>query len=384
MKARFCLATLLGGALVSLVWVSSPVKASTFLEGLELLDALNKPASPPACPDELPRENPEKKATPGSCYEDASGSEWAEKYRRFKALPLMARELAEKLYWSMRASGAITGERAQKVTDADVQEAFFRMNGLENPLADDPPEVHTLLWERIRPEVIPALEIIKRDQNLLESRVEERARVYETLVETGEVTGEALLELQQARHEEAQFALRCEPLLLTSDLIASVTETLLWGHTSYSAKPIAAGIKRLQSAILDIRRFHWRVETVLGSGPIAPIEVKGWIQHKTWLEINRVSPELAKRFSEVMNRGIMVGPKGQQGIVEIAKTEKFYSQGYRYKLKVLGKFGDYRVYGRVDPKTGRIIYDKFGKHADFNTFIPSRFPVFARAGAFEF
>ena len=56
-----------------------------------------------------------------------------------------------------------------------------------------------------------------------------------------------------------------------------------------------------------------------------------------------------------------VQPKGKQGIVKISDTENLFKQGYRYKIKILGKGGDIRIYGK-SMENGHIFFDKMQTH----------------------
>ena len=56
-----------------------------------------------------------------------------------------------------------------------------------------------------------------------------------------------------------------------------------------------------------------------------------------------------------------VQPKGKQGIVKISDTENLFKQGYRYKIKILGKGGDIRIYGK-SMENGHNFFDKKQTH----------------------
>lgn len=60
-----------------------------------------------------------------------------------------------------------------------------------------------------------------------------------------------------------------------------------------------------------------------------------------------------------MQNGI-VAPVGKQGIIKLTATEAAET-GYQYKIKILGKGGDIRIYGNMD-QNGMIIFEKIIKH----------------------
>ena len=65
--------------------------------------------------------------------------------------------------------------------------------------------------------------------------------------------------------------------------------------------------------------------------------------------------------TQAMKKGI-VSAKGETGIKLIAG--KGILKGgtyYKYELKILGKLGDYRVFGNLD-EFGNIIFSYFGRH----------------------
>jgi hypothetical protein len=64
-------------------------------------------------------------------------------------------------------------------------------------------------------------------------------------------------------------------------------------------------------------------------------------------------PNYVDKFNKAMDKGA-VGPKGETGIVPSQEP------GYKYKLKILGEGGNYRIHGRVEGE--RIIWDKVTDH----------------------
>lgn len=68
---------------------------------------------------------------------------------------------------------------------------------------------------------------------------------------------------------------------------------------------------------------------------------------------------IKSKVANAIKNGI-VAPKDSQGIIKLTATEA-KSTGYQYKLKILGKGGDIRIYGNPN-KNGHIVFDKIGKH----------------------
>lgn len=66
-----------------------------------------------------------------------------------------------------------------------------------------------------------------------------------------------------------------------------------------------------------------------------------------------------------MQKGI-VGPDGMNGIKRLSGNGvKFGSKTYQYEIKVMDKrYGDWRIYGNYDKKSGHYVFDYFdkGKH----------------------
>ncbi|MGG3871202.1 hypothetical protein [Brevibacillus laterosporus] len=93
---------------------------------------------------------------------------------------------------------------------------------------------------------------------------------------------------------------------------------------------------------------------------------QGWIKHEVYNEVrNRFGKEGIGVFLKAMQKGI-VGPESMSGIKRLSGNGvKFGKKTYQYQIKVLDKrYGDWRVYGNYDKKSGHIIFDYFdkGKH----------------------
>ncbi|GGH32942.1 hypothetical protein FAZ19_23475 [Sphingobacterium alkalisoli] len=74
---------------------------------------------------------------------------------------------------------------------------------------------------------------------------------------------------------------------------------------------------------------------------------------------NSLDPTIQKKVAAAIEKGI-VAPTGQQGIIKLTATEAAQT-GYQYKVKILGKGSDMRIYG--NPKeNGHIFFDKIMGH----------------------
>jgi hypothetical protein len=57
---------------------------------------------------------------------------------------------------------------------------------------------------------------------------------------------------------------------------------------------------------------------------------------------------------------LKVAPTGKQGIIKLTATEAAET-GYQYKIKILDKGGDIRIYGNAQ-ENGHILFDKIMRH----------------------
>ncbi|MBV6644934.1 MAG: hypothetical protein KI790_05775 [Cyclobacteriaceae bacterium] len=92
--------------------------------------------------------------------------------------------------------------------------------------------------------------------------------------------------------------------------------------------------------------------------PIAMVRgPSSWIARGVFKQLDK---SIQKKFVNAMNKG-MVSPKGQQGIIKLSPTEDLAKQGYTHKLKILGKGGDLRIYGK-QLDNGHIVFDRLTGH----------------------
>ncbi len=82
----------------------------------------------------------------------------------------------------------------------------------------------------------------------------------------------------------------------------------------------------------------------------------GWVKRS---EFNSLDPSIQKKVADAIKNGI-VAPTGKQGIIRLTATEAAQT-GYQYKIKILGKGGDIRIYGNA-MENGHIVFDKIMGH----------------------
>ena len=74
---------------------------------------------------------------------------------------------------------------------------------------------------------------------------------------------------------------------------------------------------------------------------------------------NSLDPAIKKKVAAAIENGI-VAPTGKQGIIKLTATEAAQT-GYQYKVKILGKGGNIRIYGNLQ-ENGHIFFDKIMGH----------------------
>ncbi|WP_028520755.1 RHS repeat-associated core domain-containing protein [Ruminococcus flavefaciens] len=85
-----------------------------------------------------------------------------------------------------------------------------------------------------------------------------------------------------------------------------------------------------------------------------------WIKHDVYNKVrNRFGKEGVDKFIRAMKKGI-VGPENEQGIKYIPNGVEVGGTKYYYEIKVLRKFGDWRIFGNLD-SVGNIIFEIFAK-----------------------
>ncbi len=82
----------------------------------------------------------------------------------------------------------------------------------------------------------------------------------------------------------------------------------------------------------------------------------GWVISKVF---NSLDTAIQAKIKNAISKGI-VAPTGQQGIIKLTATEAAQT-GYQYKIKILGKGGDIRVYGNPNVN-GHIVFEKVMGH----------------------
>jgi RHS repeat-associated protein len=82
----------------------------------------------------------------------------------------------------------------------------------------------------------------------------------------------------------------------------------------------------------------------------------GWVKRSVF---NSLDPAIQKKVAAAIEKGV-VAPTGKQGIIKLTASEAAET-GYQYKIKILGKGGDTRIYGNP-MKNGHIMFDKIMGH----------------------
>jgi RHS repeat-associated protein len=82
----------------------------------------------------------------------------------------------------------------------------------------------------------------------------------------------------------------------------------------------------------------------------------GWVISKVF---NSLDTSVQTKIKNAISKGI-VAPTGQQGIIKLTATEAAQT-GYQYKIKILGKGGDIRIYGNPNAN-GHIVFEKVMGH----------------------
>ena len=85
-----------------------------------------------------------------------------------------------------------------------------------------------------------------------------------------------------------------------------------------------------------------------------------WIKHDVYNKVrNRFGKKGVDKFIRAMKKG-NVGPENEQGIKYIPNGVEVGGTKYYYEIKVLHKFGDWRIFGNLD-SVGNIIFEIFAK-----------------------
>nr|WP_312923034.1 RHS repeat-associated core domain-containing protein [Empedobacter brevis] len=92
--------------------------------------------------------------------------------------------------------------------------------------------------------------------------------------------------------------------------------------------------------------------SILGGGK----KVSGWVVSKVF---NSLDSSIQTKVKNAISNGV-VAPTGNQGIIKLTASEA-KSTRYTYKIKILGKGGDIRIYGNANTN-GHIVFDKIIRH----------------------
>ena len=107
---------------------------------------------------------------------------------------------------------------------------------------------------------------------------------------------------------------------------------------------------------------HVKLETQVELSTLfipVPKGASGWIVRKVF---NKFPPQLKAKFVKAIAKGV-VPPTGNTGIIKLTASEikEKGLKGYTHKLKILGKGGDTRIYGKMGDN-GHIVFDKILGH----------------------
>ncbi len=134
------------------------------------------------------------------------------------------------------------------------------------------------------------------------------------------------------------------------DLITSYT------HGTDLSGGVVDGADQLGMA-LSMIPLEGAVEKVILKGAAKVLaKTSGWVKRSVF---NSLDPAIQKKVAAAIENGI-VAPTGKQGIIKLTATEAAQT-GYTYKIKILGKGGDIRIYGNAQ-KNGHIFFDKVMGH----------------------
>jgi len=102
--------------------------------------------------------------------------------------------------------------------------------------------------------------------------------------------------------------------------------------------------------------FEYKTEIALSVLPVGKVvsgagKITGWVKKAVFKTID---PGIQKKVISAIEKGV-VSP-GKQGIVKLTTSEA-KATGYTYKIKILGKGGDYRIYGN-QISNNHILFDK--------------------------
>jgi len=102
----------------------------------------------------------------------------------------------------------------------------------------------------------------------------------------------------------------------------------------------------------ELATMHLEVPDVSKAKSVSTVvKTSGWIKKTIF---NLLDPAIQKKVASAIEKGI-VAPTGKQGIIKLTATEAAET-GYQYKIKILGKGGDTRIYGNP-MENGHILFD---------------------------
>jgi RHS repeat-associated protein len=139
-----------------------------------------------------------------------------------------------------------------------------------------------------------------------------------------------------------------------SNIWASAGWSLFDTWTSYQDPEDQEAIAAVQLAVIGFQLKHGNVKGLqnLVDEVDEVAKVSGWVKKSVFKSLD---PSIQKKVAAAIEKGI-VAPTGKQGIIKLTASEAAQT-GYQYKIKILGKGGDTRIYGNA-LENGHILFEK--------------------------
>lgn len=139
-----------------------------------------------------------------------------------------------------------------------------------------------------------------------------------------------------------------------SNLLASAGWATLDAVVDYQDPEDQEAIQVVQLAAIAFQLKHGNVKGLqnLVDEVDEAAKVSGWVKKSVFKSLD---PSIQKKVAAAIEKGI-VAPTGKQGIIKLTASEAAQT-GYQYKIKILGKGGDTRIYGNA-LENGHILFEK--------------------------
>jgi hypothetical protein len=93
-----------------------------------------------------------------------------------------------------------------------------------------------------------------------------------------------------------------------------------------------------------------------GPESVGSPKFSGWVSRDVF---NKLDTAIQSKVAVAIEKGI-VPPTGNSGIIRLTASEAAQT-GYQFKIKILGKGGDIRIYGNP-MSNGHVFFDKIMRH----------------------